>query len=172
MVSVLPGDSANAPRANSAVDAYLPEHFAPSAFAKTVENLANALAQSTQDGSAAAPDPPVLDVAGLEAQVAYDRELMVEIIDLFLAERAKDLADMSESLASGNLPQLMRSAHTIKGSLGSLHAQLARHRSQELETAARLGNHQACVSLLGALEQDLNELEPQLLSLRASALGQ
>lgn len=157
--------------ASGSVDAYLPERFEPVAFAQTVENLANAITQSTEQpvGAASAPELPVFNVAEFQAQVAYDRELMVEIIDLFLEEREQDLTDMTESLASGDLDKLMRAAHTIKGSLGSLHASLARYRSQELETAARSGNQQACISLLGALEDDLKELEPQLLSLRSSA---
>ena len=156
---------------HGSIDAYLPERFDPAAFAKTVENLANALAQADQssDGAASAPDLPVFDVSAFEAQVAYDRDLMVELIDLFLEERTQDLTEMTDAVASGNLEQLMRAAHTIKGSLGSLHASLARYRSQELETAARIGNHQACISLLSALEEDLNELEPRLLSLRDSA---
>lgn len=156
---------------NGSVDAYLPASFDAAAFGKTVENLANALAQADQPlgGVANAPDLPVFDLSGFEAQVAYDRELMVELIDLFLEERTQDVTAMTEAVASGNLEQLMRAAHTIKGSLGSLHASLARYRSQELETAARIGNHQACISLLSALEEDLNELEPQLLSLRDSA---
>ncbi len=171
VLSVVQGGSQSTAGANGSVDAYLPERFEPAAFAQTVENLANAVAQSSEEseGLAGAPELPVFNVAEFQAQVAYDRELMVEIIDLFLEERRQDLTDMTESLASDDFDKLMRAAHTIKGSLASLHASLARYRSQELETAARNGNKQACISLLGALEEDLNELEPQLLSLRSSA---
>lgn len=173
IISVLP-DSVKAavPATEASVDAYLPERFEPAAFAETVENLAHAVTESKRasgEATASAPDLPVFNVADFQAQVAYDRELMVEIIDLFLDERSQDLSDMTEALASDDLQSLMRSAHTIKGSLGSLHASLARYRSQELEAAAKSGNRQACISLLGALEEDLKELEPQLLSLRASA---
>jgi HPt (histidine-containing phosphotransfer) domain-containing protein len=160
------------------IDAVLPGGFEPAAFARTVENLANAVAQQAGTGSDAAnsdnrldgfpTDLEIFSPAEFEEQVAYDRELMVEIIDMFLEERQNDVIAMTESLAAGDLDQLTRSAHTIKGSLGSLHAHVARHRSQALETAAKDGNRQACISLLGALEQDLNDLEPQLLSLRQS----
>lgn len=169
VLSVLPGASQAPPTANGFVDAYLPESFEPDVFAKTVENLANALAQSAPSASTTAPDLPVLDIAGFQAQVAYDRELMVEIIDLFLEERLQDMTEMTEAVANRDLQALMRAAHTIKGSLGSLHASLARYRAQELETAAKTGNYQACIALLSALEEDLGNLEPQLLSLRDSA---
>lgn len=158
---------------NDHVDAILPGNFEPSAFAETVGNLASAVTRSgtgaeAQHGSSGDPGLEIFSASKFEEQVAYDQELMVEIIDLFLAERQHDLLAMTESLAAGDLNRLMRSAHTIKGSLASLHAHLARHRSQELETAAKTGNRPACVSLLAALEQDLNNLEPQLLSLRDS----
>jgi HPt (histidine-containing phosphotransfer) domain-containing protein len=171
VLSLVQGGSPSTAGTNRSVDAYLPERFEPAAFAQTVEKLANAVGQSNEEseGSASALELPIFDVTEFKAQVANDRELMVEIIDLFLEERDQDLTQMTESLATGDLDKLMRGAHTIKGSLASLHASLARHRSQELETAARTGNKQACISLLGALEEDLNELEPQLLSLRSSA---
>ena len=170
VLSVLTGN-VNTSGSNGSVDAYLPGHFESAQFAETVENLAQVLSQSGKqpDGPSEQPDLPVFDVAAFEAQVAYDSELMVEIIDLFLAEREQDLIEMTEALESGDLGKLMRSAHTIKGSLGSVHASLARTRSQELESAAKNGNRQACESLLGALKQDLSDLEPQLLSLRNSA---
>ncbi len=152
------------------VDAYLPQHFEPAAFAQTVENLANAVAQRNEEaeGDSAPAELPVFNVAEFKAQVAYDTDLMVEIIDLFLAERVHDVTEMSEALAARDFGQLMRAAHTIKGSLGSLHADLARHHAQELETAAKSEREQSCIGFLGALEQDLNDLEPKLLSLRDS----
>lgn len=169
VVSFLRSGSQNSMELNGSIDAYLSEQFEPAAFATAVENLANAIARSTERAeSSSAVELPVFNLRAFEAQVAHDYELMVEIIDLFLAERTQDLAEMAESLASGDLQKLMRSAHTIKGSLGSLHASLARSRAQELEAAARSGNRQACTSLLNSLEADLKELEGQLLSLRAS----
>ncbi len=164
-------DGAQRPGGNGPVDAYLPERFEPAAFAQTVENLALAVAQSNEESSweGARAELPIFNVAEFREQVAHDSELMVEIIDLFLAERLHDVTEMSEALAAKDLEQLMRAAHTIKGSLGSLHADRARQRAQDLETAAKSGKEQSCIELLGAFEEDLNDLEPQLLSLRDSA---
>jgi len=174
VLSVSPNNfdrTAATPDGDGPVDAYLPEHFEPAAFAQTVENLANAVAQRREesDSQMAPVELPVFNVAEFKAQVAYDNELMVEIIDLFLAERLHDLTEMSEALAARDFGQLMRAAHTIKGSLGSLHADLARYRAQELEAAAKSEREPACIALLVALEEDLSNLEPQLLSLRDSA---
>jgi HPt (histidine-containing phosphotransfer) domain-containing protein len=57
-------------------------------------------------------------------------------------------------------------AHTIKGSLGSLHAARARSHAQELELAAKRRQEDVCWTSLAALESDLAELEQELLVLR------
>ena len=92
----------------------------------------------------------------------------MEIIDLFLEERATQMEDMSEALELGDFPRLSRAAHTIKGSFGSLHAPRARLRANDLEMAAKNGDDQICCRLLPALEEDLDELIPLLLMLRSA----
>jgi len=109
---------------------------------------------------------PVLVVDEFKEQVGFDRELMVEIIELFLEERQQQVEEMRDSLETEDLALLSRLAHTIKGSLGSLHAVRARAQSQELELAARAGNLAVCRRSFAALEDDLAVLEPELLALR------
>lgn len=158
------------PEPNEAIDAYLPQAFEPITFAETVANLARNLRSVGEAGAGIdASDLPVLDVEKFRAQVAYDDELLVEIIDLFLVERIGQMAEMSTALSAGDYDQLARVAHTIKGSLGSLHAAQARSHAQELEFAAKQGEGSACRSSFAALESDLAVLEPLLLSLRVSS---
>lgn len=111
---------------------------------------------------------PVFEPEKFMEQVAYDRELSIEIIDIFLGEQGAQLAEMQRALSSGDYRQLYETAHTIKGSLGSLQAALARFHAEELEMAAKNDNHQSCQQSLAALEGDLKALEPKLLSLRES----
>lgn len=109
-----------------------------------------------------------LDVEKFKEQVGYDRELLIEIIDLFLSESAKQLAQLHEALGQGEYETLSRLAHTLKGSFGSLHAEPARLHAHELETVAHNRDEQACRCSIAALEHDLNVLQPQLISLRDS----
>ena len=155
------------------VDGVLPREFDALTFANTVANLADIVTHHNvaQQGGEQSLDLPVFDPQEFEAQVAYDRELMVEIIDLFLEERTHALIAMSEALASRDFEQLTRVAHTIKGSLSSLHALRARSRAQDVEIAAKNGDERACTPLLTALEHDLELLEPELLSVRSAALA-
>jgi len=111
---------------------------------------------------------PVFEREKFMEQVAYDRELSIEIIDIFLSEQGGQLADMQRALSAGDYRQLYETAHTIKGSLGSLQAALARFHAEQLESAAKNDNYQSCVKSLAALEGVLKVLEPELLSLRES----
>lgn len=73
---------------------------------------------------------------------------------------------MSTAFEIGDFDALSRLAHTIKGSLGSLHAQRARSRAEDLEAVAKLRDQDTCGQCLAVLLQDLADLEPQLIALK------
>ncbi len=151
------------------VDAYLPEEFVAATFTDAVVRLAQAVAPPTRvTDQGSASDLPIFEPDKFQAQVAYDRELLVEIIDLFLTERRVQVNEMRAALAASDFTRLSRVAHTIKGSLGSLHAALARTHAQQLETASKAADAQVSRFCLTVLEQDLETLEPKLIALRSS----
>lgn len=147
------------------IDAVLPEPIDPQALTEQVMRLARAIAWTTDNHSANGVDG-VLDPEKFREQVGSDTELMIEIIDLFLGERERQEPEMRKALETGDFDLLTRVAHTMKGSLGSLHAMRARSRAQELELLAKQADEDACRTVLDAFEADLAELEPLLLVLR------
>lgn len=153
-----------------AIDGYLPRDFEAATFSETMTTLARAVARPAHATEPSASELPVFDPEEFQAQVAHDRELLVEIIDLFLEDRPDQINEMRTALAAGDYNRLSRAAHTIKGSLGSLHALQARAHVQDLETAAQNREEQVCRFSLAQLEHDLDILEPQLLSLRESSI--
>ena len=153
-------------RGDGGIDGYLPRDFEPAAFSRAVNALGLALAPSQESAEAAAAELTVFEPEEFQAQVAHDRELLIEIIDLFIGERPEQVNEMRNALASGDYQRLGRAAHTIKGSLGSLHAPQSWAHAQQLELAAKHEEDQVCRFSLHALEQDLDVLEPHLLSLR------
>lgn len=151
---------------SAALDVILPEPFEADAFAEAVATLADQLGARNQSTAENTSGLPIFNAEEFREQLAFDNELIVEIIDLFLEERTTQMNDMSAALESGDFNLLSRAAHTIKGSFGSLHAERARVDASELELAAKNGDSQNCETLLLALEQDLDELIPLLLTLR------
>ncbi len=155
--------------ANPGVDGYLPREFEANTFSQVVTMLARAVAHPQQAGHTAVSDLPIFEPEEFQAQVAHDRDLLIEIIDLFLVESVEQLHELRKALAATDYNRLSRGAHTIKGSLASLHAPCARAHAQALELAANQQEEQVCRFSLTALEQDLEILAPHLLALRAAS---
>lgn len=153
---------------DSPCDGYFEDPLDLSALTEAVSRLARTLAHSTELQTKSLDDEfPVLAPDEFEEQVGGDRELMVEIIDLFLEERKQQVLEMREAVRAVDWESLAKVAHTIKGSLGSLHAPRARSRAHELEIAARDQKGELARQWFTALERDLEDLEPALVALRA-----
>jgi HPt (histidine-containing phosphotransfer) domain-containing protein len=109
-----------------------------------------------------------VDVAELRSQVANDDDLLGELIDLFLSEQALQSAELKQAVLDDDFRKTSRVAHTIKGSLASLHAKKARLLAQALEQAAQQENPEQCHDILPQFEQSLDRVSEQLSSLRRS----
>jgi HPt (histidine-containing phosphotransfer) domain-containing protein len=169
-VPIIAIDAANGSSAEAGFDAVMPQPIDPYALTDAVGRLAKAVSFSHSSQEADEADGmEIINPEMFEEQMGGDRELMVEIIDLFLEERKRQEIEMREALQAREFELLSRLAHTIKGSLGSLHASKSRYHAQELETASKHGDTEKLGSLLTSLEKDLAELEPELLSLRLVA---
>jgi len=150
-------------------DGYVHEPIDPVALTEAVRNLAAMLGKPMELKVSSGIDHlPILEPEKFEEQVGYDNELMVEIIDLFLEERKGQVKGMADCVAKGDWDSLSKIAHTIKGSLGSLHASRSRSRAQELESASRNGDAEVSTRAYRQLIGDLEALEPTLLDLRDS----
>jgi HPt (histidine-containing phosphotransfer) domain-containing protein len=167
VLSVIPESAMDAPSVSSGVDGFLSQAADPETVTLAIARLASAIGtESPSQG--AEQELLVLDVEQLKEQVAYDDELLVELIDLFLSERARQSQEMEEAFHAGEFDHLSRIAHTIKGSLGSLHALAAKANAQGLELSAKAHDEAKSRSFLVALERDLNVLEGHLIAVRNS----
>ncbi|MCX7096590.1 MAG: response regulator, partial [Methylococcales bacterium] len=82
---------------------------------------------------------PVWDEAATLAHLEGDRELMAELIGLFLQEGPMQLEALAKSLAADDLAALANTAHAIKGTTAHFYATEAKTAASELELAARSG---------------------------------
>lgn len=173
--AVLAVQSAGMPMQTSPpLDGYLPIHAGADALKEALANAAadqSARVSAAPDRStpdASVSDLPVLNPQELREQLDFDDELLLELVNLFRTERERQSPEMREALVKGNLAQLSRVAHTIKGSLGSLQAPAARAEAQLLELAAGKNDRAACERLLPSFERRLDELELELRALTES----
>jgi HPt (histidine-containing phosphotransfer) domain-containing protein len=149
-------------------DGSLPYEFTLDELCRTVSQVLER--QWQQGSSSAAVQPAGFDPAEFAGQCANDIDLIVEIINLFLEECKIELPQMGDALGRRDFEALSRLAHRMKGSLGSLHAPLARQRAQALESASKSQDYGVCSALLQALEHDLTALKVPLETLRDSCL--
>jgi two-component system sensor histidine kinase/response regulator len=168
--AVLGVTSQRVPGHSADLDGYLPDQAGPEALSAALTHLSMGTQLAERlDGSQ--QELPVLRPEELQEQVAYDSELLLELIDLYFEERRRQSAEMRQALEEGDFQKLSRLAHTIKGSLGNLHAPSAHAEAQLLELAAGDKNSIACGPLFGSLERKLDLLETELNALTRTLRG-
>src|SRR5439155_3440802 len=75
-----------------------------------------------------------LDRQAILARVEGDTALLSEVIDLFIADAPRLLAEIKESLRRNDSQALERAAHALKGSIGNFGAATAHDANLQLET--------------------------------------
>ena len=146
------------------------------------EELSAALSRLLGEGQAADPtvgpqrrdDAPVLrSAAAPEAgfdftaalnYVGGDRELLDELLGIFVEDAPVRMEAMRKTIAAGEPAELTREAHTIKGSLKAIGATTAAGLAQGIEAFARDGNISEAAKLGAALEREIDRLLQSLLT--------
>jgi len=142
----------------------------PEMLTQAIVRLATAVGQTSAfHHESSASELPVLDVEQLKEQVAHDDDLLVELIDLYISERARQSREMRQAVLNSDYEWLSRLAHTIKGSLGSLHALAAKADAELVELAAKDHDAAACERLLIRFESNLDLLEQHLCTVKQAA---
>ena len=72
--------------------------------------------------------------------VMGDRDLLVEMAELWLADSAKQLTLIKDGFELGDATMIQRAAHALKGSVGTFQATAAQDAAKELELSARDGD--------------------------------
>lgn len=112
------------------------------------------------------PSEPILDLDAALGRVDGDRELLVEMADLFLDEYPRLLSTLRDAVAHGNAPTAAYAAHTLKGSVANFAAMPAFMAAQKIERIARQGDIAQVHAAFADLEAQLNRLKPVLTNLK------
>jgi PAS domain S-box-containing protein len=153
---------------SAGMDAYLSKPIHADELYRTLEAFAShAPSPPITNGagsSVASPQPsvPLIDWEVALTSVADDRELLKELITLFLESQPQWLMDLREAIERKDRPTTKRLAHTLKGSLQQFGAS-ATATAQQLETVADQSQFTEALTLFSELQVALNQLRPKLL---------
>jgi two-component system sensor histidine kinase/response regulator len=143
-------------------DGYVSKPIDSALLFATVEGLAAGRTAPTAPVADAGLPEPMLDEAELLARVAGDVELVQQLVDLFLADCPKLLAEVRGALARGDSTAVARAAHTLAGSAGSISAKAAFEAALELERSGRGGDLARAREACAALVREVERLRPHL----------
>jgi CheY-like chemotaxis protein len=104
-------------------------------------------------------DDAVFDVAEALADLGEDRELLRELIGLFLAQAPTLLSELRAAAGRGDGEGLQRAAHELRGSMANLEADLASQAALRLETMGRNGDLAAAEEALADLDREVARLQ-------------
>ncbi|MGH7319948.1 MAG: Hpt domain-containing protein [Candidatus Rokuibacteriota bacterium] len=98
---------------------------------------------------------PPLDLAKALTVVGGDKNLLVELAQVFQLELPARLQALRRAVATGDAEQAERVAHNLKGALASLGATRARDLAHELEQLGRASRLDTAPAALARFEQEL-----------------
>lgn len=114
----------------------------------------------------------VLDMSVVEELLSFsddgDPELVMDLIQMFLADGPCKVQAVTEGLAAGDLEKAERAAHSLKGSSGNLGAKLLQNACEEMQLATRYKKLDESRRLGPTLTQRFTEAEAALRKLLAS----
>ena len=162
-----------------AIDHVLPPAAVPPALVvpppAAVPVVAEAPATPDHDGGHAptpgatpSDEPPAFDKAAALGRLAGDEALLKELVEVFLEECPKWLADLRAATAARDAVRLGRAAHTLKGAVDNCGAPRAYALAFELEKMGREGRADGAEEALGTLEREVDRLVAALRSFAQS----
>jgi HPt (histidine-containing phosphotransfer) domain-containing protein len=96
-----------------------------------------------------------------------DPGLLVELIDLYLADAPQRMSEIRQALSTCDWKLLERAAHTLKSSSANIGALELSSICKELEAKARACDEQVCAALCERSGQQLVRVESALRGIRA-----
>ncbi len=143
------------------MDGYVPKPIRAQELFEVIHSVLGAAAECPQPETAPAVDWD----AALEAAQG-NRELLRELIDIFVKECPRLLAQIRQSIGHGDCAALRIAADTLKGSLRHFRAERATESVERIEAIGRAGDLDNTGDAVAALEQ---ETERVLSTLRSIA---
>lgn len=108
------------------------------------------------------PPPQEWDLTQLLDHLEGDRAFLCELLRVFREDSHANMQKAKSAVAAGDLTELARAAHTLKGMLRNLSMNLAAETASDLEQAVQQGKNTEVEGLITQLEHALAQLLPQV----------
>jgi two-component system, sensor histidine kinase and response regulator len=106
-----------------------------------------------------------LDRASILEHLDGSQELLTELVQLFLEEAPQLIEAMRKALQQGDMQELGRSAHSMKGAAGNFCAHGTVSAASQLENHAKKADAESAKACLATLEAIVERLLPELASM-------
>jgi CheY-like chemotaxis protein len=152
------------------MDAYVSKPLKASELFAAMEG---ALAGTPPATPAASPEAPThsINVSALLAGFGGRADLVVEVIDVFLADAPLMLTRLRQAAQAGNVTELGAAAHGLKGSAGLFSQGEVYEHARALEIRARSGDGSDAIAAYEAIEASVSRLLTELRSVREKLAG-
>jgi two-component system, sensor histidine kinase and response regulator len=148
------------------MDAYIVKPFQARTLIAEIETVVahtsgrRRVSDAVPDAAAEPASAPVFDHACALDRISGDKQLLDELIALFLEDMPVKRGSIKSALAAGDDLLLERNAHNLRGALLTLSARPAAQAARDLEDAARTGGPRSAAAM--ALEFELELLVNEL----------
>ena len=112
-------------------------------------------------GGAPVLDPAVIDTLR-QLTVPGEPDVLTEVLKMFLDEAPPRIARLRNALAAGNIEELQRAAHSLKGSAGNIGATGMFGVCQQLDSLGRSGNIESAGPLIEALDAEFGRVMAEI----------
>ena len=126
-------------------------------FAGQDQDAIKLLAETQQD-TASLP-PGLIDEKKILQGLAGDRELMADVLRLFIEDSVRLLREMHTAVARTNPETIRHVAHALKGSIANLSSGPARELAAEMEQMGKRGELESAPVKAKELEHELSLLQ-------------
>ena len=139
------------------MDDYVSKPMKAQILYETIERVMAADSDST--ASVVSIPEMEMDLSRAMDAVDGDTELLRELVEEFIEEIPKQMADLRDVLAEGDADQVERKAHSLKGAVGNFGAVTVFDLAYELENRGREHRLDGADAVLDQLEHELNQFK-------------
>jgi signal transduction histidine kinase/CheY-like chemotaxis protein/PAS domain-containing protein len=147
---------------DAGMDAYLSKPVNPMELFATIESVLGKPVDKRGTPPKTMQERGMVDWRALVDGLDGDKDLLVEMIQLFRDDSEKHLEAIREAVAANDIQRLLQAAHSLKGAAANFTAPEVLNLALEVETLARAGNLQKAGTLVPALEEKVHLLVASL----------